>query len=269
MLKLYKESMSLIFDKKNLIIELAKREINDKYVGQVFGRAWALVHPMLIMSIYIFIFVFVFNMKTGGAREVPLDFGTYLISGLVAWLIVMELLSKSTTAIIANASLVKQVVFPLEILPLKTVFSTFLTMGVFVSILFIYVVVFKQTATWMILMLPFLLYMQIIMMIGLAYILSSIGVYFKDIKDMIQMLGTIGVFMLPIMYQPSQLPTYAQPIIYLNPFSYLVFCYQDVFVYGNFEHWYAWIVLFIFSHLVFVFGFSLFRKLKVMFGDVL
>jgi lipopolysaccharide transport system permease protein len=269
MLKLYKESMSLIFDKKNLIIELAKREINDKYVGQVFGRAWALVHPMLIMSVYIFIFVFVFNMKTGGSREVPLDFGTYLIAGLVSWLVVMELLAKSTTAVTANANLVKQVVFPLEILPLKTVFSTFLTMSVFVSILFIYVVVFKQTATLMIFLLPILLYMQIIMMIGLAYILSSIGVYFKDIKDMVQMLGTIGVFILPVMYQPSQLPLYAQPIIYLNPFSYLVFCYQDVFVYGSFEHWYAWIVLFIFSHLVFVFGFSLFRKLKVMFGDVL
>lgn len=268
-IELYKESLFLIIRQRRLIIELAKREISDRYVGQVFGKAWALIHPALIMSVYIFIFVFVVDMKLGDMAKTTVDYGTYLLSGLVAWLVIMETLSKSTIVITSNANLVKQVAFSLEILPLKTVFSTFLTMFIFVAILFLYVVFFKQTATWMILLLPVLLYMQITMMIGIAYILSSIGVYFKDIKDIVQILGAIGVFILPVMYQPSQVSSFVRIIIYANPFTYLVLCYQDLFVFGQFEHWYAWIFLFIFSQLVFVFGFYFFGRLKVMFGDVL
>lgn len=265
----YKESMYLIFKHKNLIIELGKQDISDKYVGQVFGKAWALVHPGLIMGVYMFMFVFVFNLKIQVSNGISIDFDIYLISGLVAWLVMMELLAKSTVAVTSNANMVKQVIFQLEILPLKTVFSTFLTMGMFVAILLIDVVLYKRNVSLIIFLLPILLYMQVIMMIGIAYILSSIGVYFRDIKDIVQMLGTVGAFMLPIMYHPSQLPLFAQIIIYVNPFSYLVFCYQDIFAYGCFEHWYAWIVLFLLSHIIFIFGFYFFKKLKIMFGDVL
>lgn len=269
MIKIFSEFLVSSFENRNLILELSKREFTDRYVGQVLGKLWIFLHPILLMSVYLFVFVFVFKVKVQGVVSISNDYSTYLLSGLIAWLVVQEVLSKSTTAITSNASLVKQVVFPLEVLPIKIVISSLVTMLVFILSLLAYTVIVNNTYSLMLLLIPILIYMQIIFMIGISFILSSIGVYLKDVKDLVQMFGFIGVFLLPVMYLPSQIPSIFEPLIYSNPFTYLIFCYQDVFFYGDFTHWYAWIVLFVMSHIVLIFGYSLFKKLKIMFGDVL
>lgn len=269
MLTVFKEFYVLCLKNKNLIFELAKREFTDRYIGQVLGRFWAILHPLLLIIVYLFVFVFVFKIKVQGLASTSSDYSTYLLSGLIAWLVVQEVLSKSTTTIVSNANLVKQVVFPIEVLPIKTVLASLLTMSIFILSLLLYTVVFKSTYSFMLLMIPIVIYLQIIFMIGLAFILSAVGVYLKDIKDVVQMFSFIGVFLLPVMYLPDQIPHLLEPFLYANPFTYLIFCYQDIFFYGAFHHWYAWSVLFLMSHLTLWFGYVFFKKLKVMFGDVL
>lgn len=265
----YKELLLLIVRNKRLILELAKREFSDRYAGQVLGKLWVIIHPALLMFVYLFVFVAVFKVKIQDTISLSNDYPTYLLSGLIAWLIVQEVLSKSTVIVTSNANLVKQVIFPLEVLPLKTVLASLLTMLLFIGILFIYTVFFQRSYSFMLLILPLLIYLHVIFMIGIAFILSAIGVYFKDMKDIIQMFSVVGVFLLPIMYLPSQIPSLFEPLLYANPFSYLVFCYQDVFFYGKFEHWYAWIIMFTMGHITLFGGYVFFKKLKVMFGNVL
>lgn len=269
MFKTVKEFFSICIKNRNLILELAKREFSDRYAGQVLGKLWAFIHPLLLMLVYMFVFVIVFKVKVQGLVSVSDDYATYLLSGLVAWLVIQDVLSKSTTIITSNASLVKQVVFPIEVLPIKTVVASLLTMFVFIAILLFYTVIIKQTYSYMLFLLPLLVYMQVVFMIGIAFILSSIGVYVRDIKDVVQMFAFVGVFLIPVMYLPTQIPAFFEPLIYANPFSYLVFCYQDLFFYGNFTHWYAWVIMFVSAHLLLIFGYVLFQKLKIMYGDML
>jgi lipopolysaccharide transport system permease protein len=99
--------------------------------------------------------------------------------------------------------------------------------------------------------------------------LAAIGPYFRDIKDFVQVFNSVAMFILPIPYLPQALPAIIRPILYINPFSYLIWCCQDVLFYGSFEHPYAWVALIIFSLVSFVFGYRVFRKLKTMFGNVL
>ena len=111
--------------------------------------------------------------------------------------------------------------------------------------------------------------LQLLAMMGLAYMFAAIGAYFRDIKDFVQMFGTAGVYLAPIVYLPEMVPTLFKPVLYLNPFSYVIWCYQDVIYFGRIEHPYAWIVFPMLSVTIFVVGYRLFRKLKIGFGNVL
>jgi lipopolysaccharide transport system permease protein len=263
------EFVYLFTKHRQLTWEMAKREITDRYTGQVLGSIWAILHPLTLILVYIFIFVVVFKIKIGGTKEMPLDYTTYLLSGLIPWLSFQESLSKSSTVINNHANLVKQVVFPIEILPIKSVISSLITQLIFLVILIVYVVISQKFLPLTYFLLPVLLFLQSLSMLGVAYILSSIGAYFKDIKDIIQVISVVGVYLLPIFYLPESVPGLFRPILYINPFSYLIWCYQDVLYYGRFEHPWAWLVLIIISHGIFTTGYLVFRKLKVMFGSVL
>ena len=98
------------------MLELARRDIADRYVGQFLGMFWAVAHPLFMMGIYVFIFAFVFKVKIGDSLDIPRDYTVYILSGLIPWMAFQECMSKSCSAISANSSLVKQVVFPVEVL---------------------------------------------------------------------------------------------------------------------------------------------------------
>lgn len=265
----FREIIGLLTRHRQLTWEMTKREISERYTGQFFGLVWAVGHPLALISVYVFIFAFVFKMKIGGTYDLPLDYTTYLLCSLIPWMSFQESMNKSATSITGNASLVKQVVFPIEILPVKTVISSVITQLILTMFLIVYVVVTHKSLLWTYLLIPLPIFFQILAMIGLSYILSSVGTYFRDLKDLTQVFCLVGMYVMPIFYLPAQVPSIFRPILYLNPFSYLAWCYQDIFYFGRFEHWWAWLVFIILSIVIFSGGYRIFRKLKVMFGNVL
>lgn len=265
----FTEVISLLTRHRDLTLEMAKREIGDRYVGQVFGIFWAIGHPVFMMGLFVFIFAFVFKMKIGGTLEMPLDYTTYLLSGMVVWLGFQESMTKGCIAITSNASLVKQVIFPLEILPVKGVVTALFQQSILMVVLVGYVLISHGSLSWTYLLLPVLIVFEVMAMIGVAYLLSAIGTYFRDIKDFVQLFTTAGIYLLPIVYLPTWVPPLFKPLLYANPFSHLIWCYQDVLYFGRIEHPWSWGVNGFASIAVFVIGYRVFRKLKSGFGNVL
>ncbi len=265
----FRELIRLLTRHRQLTWEMTKHEISERYVGQVFGAFWTIGHPLLLMGIFVFIFAYVFRLKVGGNFELPLDFTTYLLSGLIPWLSFQESMSKSSTVILTNASLVKQVVFPIEILPVKGVIVTFVSQVVASSVLIVYVLVAHGYLPWTYSLLPILFFFQALAMIGVSYILSSIGVFFRDLKDFVQVFCVAGLYMIPVFYLPQWVPDIVRPILLANPFSHLIWCYQDICYFGRFEHPWSWSLLVPMSLMVFYGGYRIFAKLKIMFGNVL
>ena len=265
----FREVTQILIRHRDLIWEMARRDISDRYAGQAFGLLWAVGHPLFMMALFVFIFAFVFKTKVGGTIQMPLDYTTYILAGLIPWMAFQESMNKSCSAITTNASLVKQVVFPLELLPAKGVLASLLPQLVSTFVLLGYVLLVHGGFSLIYLLLPVLIMLQLLAMIGLAYMFAAIGAYFRDIKDFVQMFGMAGVYLAPIVYLPEMVPTLFKPVLYLNPFSYVIWCYQDVIYFGRIEHPYAWIVFPMLSITIFVVGYRLFRKLKIGFGNVL
>ena len=265
----FREIVSLLTRHRQLTLEMTKREISDRYAGQILGAVWAIGHPLILMAVYVLIFAFVLKVKIGGTKELPLDYTTYLLSGLIPWLSFQESMGKGATVIVNNANLVKQVVFPIEILPVKGVIASFITQLVSTSVLIVYVFIRHGSLPQTYFLIPVLFFFQLIAMVGVAYVFSAVGVFFRDIKDLLQVFCTVGMYIMPIFYLPAMAPRAFKHILFLNPFSYLVWCYQDVFYFGRIDHPWAWGVFIGLSIFVFYSGYRVFRKLKLMFGNVL
>ena len=259
---------AVLFQHRVLTWELAKREITDRYVGQMLGVAWAIGHPLMLVAIYIVIFQYVFKARIG-SDEAPLDYPAFLLSGLLPWLAFQESMSKGASVIVGNSNLVKQVVFPLEVLPVKAVLSSWVTQAIGTGCLIIYVICMTGALPWTFALLPALWVIQMLGMIGVSYFLATIGVYVRDCKDIVQVFCTIGIYLMPIVYAADSAPPILQTALAFNPFSHIGWCYQDACFHGQIMHPWSWILFTFLSCSLFYFGFWWFRKVKVHFGSVL
>lgn len=269
----FKELTALLFRYRQLAWEMTRREISERYAGQMLGTAWAIGHPMLLMGLYVFIFAFVFPTRLGLGDDLPRSYVVYILSGLIPWITFADAMNKATVAITGNSGLVKQVAFPLEILPVKVVLATFVTQLVATPMLLLYALLVDDAGLpWTALALPLLFLLQVLAMAGIAYLLGAVTVFIRDLRELIQVFTTAGLFLAPILFLPQWLEQAWSPLVallYLNPFSHLVWCYQDLLYFGRVAHPVSWFLLVVFSFVAFYGGYRVFRKLKVVFGDVL
>lgn len=247
--------------------EMTKREIRDRYADQMLGSLWALGHPILLVLVYIVVFKYVF--RVGALSEAGQDYTVFLLAGMLPWLSFQDSLSKTTGSLVANARLVKQIVFPIEILPVKTVFACFVNQVIGTVLLVCYLVATTGTLSPSFCLLPLLWVFQWLAMLGIGLLFSAIGAYFRDLTNMVLMFGAVGLYTVPVCYPPNLVPSSLRFLLYLNPLSYMIWCYQDLCYHGYMAHPWAWCVFPAGSVVLFYSGFTAFQRLKVHFGSIL
>jgi lipopolysaccharide transport system permease protein len=159
-------------------------------------------------------------------------------------------------------------VFPVEILPVKTVLACIVNQLIGTLLLMVYAL-WMDLLTTAFMLLPLLWLFQLLAMAGVGFVLSAIGTYFRDLRDLIQMFCTVGLYTMPVCYVPELVPDSIRFILYVNPFSYMIWCYQDACCNGALVHPTAWVIFPLGSVAVFYFGLAAFQRLKVYFGNVL
>src|SRR5262249_32014500 len=110
---------------------------------------------------------------------------------------------------------------------------------------------------------------SIALMTGIGLILAVITPFFRDIKDIIQVGTIVGVYIIPAFYLPQWVPQHLQFVIYLNPFSYFIWVYQDVLYFGQIAHPMAWVFVFVGSYGILAMGYRAFETVRVFIADVL
>jgi lipopolysaccharide transport system permease protein len=262
-----RELLGLAVRYRQLTWEMTRREIKDRYAGQVLGSLWAFAHPLLIMGVFVFLYAYVMRVEVPG--DLPLDYTAYLLAGVIPWMACAEVMGKGVVALTSSSNLVKQVVFPLEVLPLKGVLAALFTQLVSMGLLTAYILLRFHMLPWSFALLPLLLVLQGAFLLGVSCILAAVGPYFRDLKDFVQVYTLIGVYLAPVVYLPAMVPAIFRPLLYLNPFSYLIWCYQDACFFGRFQHPKAWVAMCLLSLVTVVLGYRVFRSLKPMLGNVL
>ena len=268
-IRAFRELIGLLTKHRALTLEMTKREITEQYVGQIFGVFWAVGHPLFLMALFVFIFNYVFKVRISQSLSMPQDYTTYILAGLLPWLGFQQIMIRACTVITSNASLVKQIVFPIEVLPAKTVFAGFVTQFISLMALIAYVLVVHGIPPGTYFLLPILFVIQLFAMLGVAFALASIGTYFRDAKDFVQVFSSWGIYMMPVVFLPEWVPEALRPILYINPLSYMIWSYQDALYYGRIVHPWSWFIFTVGSLIVFVAGYRLFRRAKSLMGSVL
>jgi lipopolysaccharide transport system permease protein len=260
-----------IVAQRRLLAALAKRDLSDQYVSHRFSLTWTIIQPLFLMVVYLFVFTKVFPSRVKAPPGLETDAITYLLSGIIPWLALSQVMTGSLASIVNNTTIVKQMAFPLELLPIKALAGPLLFSGVSLVVLIGYGlwVTGGVIAPAYLIGLPALLFLSLVLFAGLSLILSCLQVFFRDLKEFVGMFLTIGLFIHPILYFPDAMPVAVRPLIYASPFSYYLFCWQDIFFFGGFAHPSAWVITFAFSLVVFVVGARLFVISKPHFGDFL
>ncbi len=160
---------------RGLLWELTKRDFISRYKGSFFGIAWSLFNPLLMLAIYTFVFSVAFRARWGVENESQVDFAIVLFSGLIIHSLFAECLSRAPMLITGNPNYVKKVVFPLEILPLMALGSALGHFLVSLSVLLLFCLFTMTPIHLGGLLLPFILLPLLLMLMGLSWLLASLG----------------------------------------------------------------------------------------------
>jgi lipopolysaccharide transport system permease protein len=257
-----------LYANRSLLRSLVIRDIETRYRGTMLGFLWAVVYPLMMLAVYAFVFGGVFNARWSSGGDMK-DFVLMLYCGLIIHAVFSETLTRSPSAILSNPSYVKKVVFPLELLPICHLASAIFNTLIGLVLLCLFLLTKNHSIPSTALYIPLVLIPLLLLTAGLAWFLAAIGVFFRDVGQMIGVAMSVLLFLSPIFYPTTSAPKLAQKLIYLNPLTYPIEELRAVLILGNQPDWLHLIAYFAVSLIVAVGGLWIFQKSRPAFADVI
>lgn len=258
-----------LWGQRELIAQLTRRDIISRYKGSYLGLLWSLINPLFMLTIYTFVFSTIFKARWGSSSDNKLEFAMVLFCGLIAFNIFAEAINRAPGLILSNVNFVKKVVFPLEILPIVMVSSALFNGCIGFIALLAGVILSMGTLHWTILLLPLALLPLIFITLGLSWLLASIGVFFRDVGQVVGVLVTAILFATPIFYPITAIPENIRFFYNLNPLTYIVDNLRRIFIWGQMPNWKTLLIGIATGLIVSFLGHLWFQKTKQGFPDVI
>ncbi|GAB4278002.1 MAG: ABC transporter permease [Methylomicrobium sp.] len=252
-----------------LIMRMVKREVVGRYRGSWLGLIWSFVTPVLMLAIYTFVFSFVFKARWDQQPASPYEFALVLFAGLIVFNLFSECVSRAPMLILQNTNYVKKIIFPLEILPWVALGSALFHAGISLLVLLIFLGLSGHTFTLSMLWLPLIWLPFVLLIVGLSWFLASLGVFLRDINQIIGMLMTVLLFMCPIFYPLSTLPDSVSRFLFLNPLTLIVEQTRAVLIWGRQPDWSGLSFYTLTALAIAWLGWVWFNKTRKGFADVL
>jgi len=249
---------------------MTKREVVGRYRGSIFGLAWSFVSPVLMLIIYTFVFSVIFKMKWNvGSETSKVDFAVILFAGMIIHGLFAEVVNRAPALILHNVTYVKKVIFPLEILPCVAMGSALFHGFVSVSVLLSFYLILNLSIQPTVLFFPLVILPLLLATTGLAWFLSSIGVFIRDIGQTTSILTTIMMFLSPVFYPASALPEPYRILLHINPLTYVIEESRNVLIWGVMPDFLSWAIYTSAALSVAWLGFWWFQRTRRAFADVI
>ena len=253
---------------RSVVRALVLRDVRGRYVGSMFGALWSVAHPLLQLAPYTFVFATVLKVRIAAVDGGEVPFVLYLACGLFPWLAIQEGVTRSATCLVDNPTLVKRVVFPVEVLPVQLACVAVVHQLIATAILLGLMAAFGFPPRPTLAILPALLVAQLGITIGLGWALAALHVYFRDTAQALAVLLPVWFYLTPILYPPHLVPPFLQAVLALNPLTPLVQAYRDVLLHGVVPSGAGAFWLAVTSVAVFCGGAVLFTRARGEFADL-
>lgn len=258
-----------LYANRRLIFNLAGKDFKMRYAASYLGAIWAFVQP--IVTVIIYVVVFQAGFRSGDVEGAP--YALWLIAGIVPWFFFNEALTGATNSLIEFSYLVKKVVFKISVLPIVKILTALYVHIFFIGLAIIVYLLFGFNLGPYLIQVIYYTFAAIALVLGLAYIMSALMVFFRDLGQIINVLLQFLMWLTPILWNFGMInvPENMRVLFKLNPIYYLVSGYRDAFIYGEWfwekPLWtvYYWGVVIVIG----ILGIFTFKKLEKHFADVL
>jgi len=204
---------------RRILAAVTRVEFAKRYAGSAFGMTWVVLYPLLLLGIYLFVYLVVFKMRFPGYSE--MDYVLYVFAGLIPYMGFMESLTAGAVSIKQNIHLVRNVMLPIELVPVRTV-AVALASEVVALLLILVLAAANGTLSLNVVWLPAVIALQVLFMLGLVLIVAALAVALPDISYFVNLSVLLLMFVSPIGFKPDMVPASFWPMIYLNPIYYMV-----------------------------------------------
>jgi len=253
---------------RGLIRVMVRRDVLGRYRGSFGGSFWTVINPLLLMLTYYFVFGVVLQSRFPGDPS-RAGFVLYFLAGMLPWLALSEAAGRAPTVLLEHRNFVKKLVFAVETLPVNLV-AAGLVSEFFAVVLYCgFLLAIRHSVPATVLWLPALLIPQILLTLGLSWLLAALGAFVRDLGQIIGFLLTIWFFITPICYPEKSLPAGAAALLEKNPLYVLVRGYRAIFLENHAPQFGPLWKLTLVAMAVLVVGHACFYKLRRSFADML
>jgi lipopolysaccharide transport system permease protein len=247
----------------DLIMVLTQKEMKVRYKSTFFGYVWSIAHPLAFAFVFFMAFKVVMRIKMEG-------YAVFLIAGLFPWQWFSNSVNASPLVFLLNASLIKKVSLPRNILPLATVLQDMIhfLLAIPVIVLFLFIYHKSPSLSWLY-GIPVLLIVQLLMTYGLSLIIASINLFVRDLERLAVIGTSLLFYFTPIIYPETMIPAkYKSLVLYLNPLSPLMVSWRNLFLDGTLQASLVFVSLG-YGLFLLMLGYMVYTRLSWKFAEVL
>ncbi len=260
--------LKVLVEQRYIILQIAKRDFQNKYLASYLGLFWAFAQPSVSMLVMWFVVTFGFK---AGPVQLGMPFGIWFICGYVPWIFINEAILGGGNSLLEYSYLIKKIYFRPSIIPVIKLITALIIHGFFLLLACSFAIGYGFYPTLYWLQLPYYLLCAIVLILGISWFTSAVTVFVRDIGQFLSVAMQIIFWMTPIIWQKTMLEGNMKFIVYLNPFYYIVEGYRESFFSQMwfFEHVRLTIYFWAVTGCIFVIGALVFSRLKPHFADVL
>jgi lipopolysaccharide transport system permease protein len=239
-----------------------RHEAQMKYVGSIAGIYWAIVNPLIQVGAYVFIATVIFDARIGATEGGRIDYAVFVLSGLAVWLAMQEGLMSAAGSLIRHGDIVRNVVFPLELLPIAAIAVSLLSLTIGLGTLVVLDVFSGHALGPSVVAFPVVLAVQLLLTFGLGFAFAVFTLFVRDLLFLLPVIFQMLTLLTPIAYSIEDMPDELQTVTRLNPLYHVIVSYRRIFFEGAWPSWPGLAYAAIVSALVLVGGVWVFRRLK-------
>lgn len=254
---------------RTLIFQMARRDVVGRYRGSFIGMLWSFINPLLMLGIYTFVFGVIFASRWGTQSAGTFGYAVMLFVGLNLYMFFAECANRAPTLIIENTNFVKKVVFPLETLAWSVLGAALFHLFISTIVLLAFAAAVQGTMPWTIALFPIIVAVFLPFVAGTVWLLSSLGVFLRDLKQAMGIITSALMFLAPIFYPMERIPAKYQGLVYFNPLTLPVEASQAVLIRGQMPDWAGLGIYAVGSCLFGWLAFTWFERTRQGFADVL